>query len=386
MKRHVCSAILIALLLVCLSAAALANGSIRPWLLDIGDDKWGPVPEDRLNAEVFATNGNIVSKYYKKTGVLYHSYHGNADKHVISDETFTNVIIDPPEGAVFWQEFFYEGISLNESQQMIRRFNKEQTLADISTDVEVLDARYQRQLSYNPDDDLGFPYYEMRLDLFKREGDQCVPKHRASQGMGNLYLAAWFDAQKKLIRVDWLVETSDDFRVPYQNISESIFPTCISEDKLPDVIEQPVLINPPSPNHMKFSLMMYYYPSYRGNTDFAELLLVDSIGNIIPNFDQPVVIYWPYPEGYSYSSPVHYKLKHYLDNTHTDFEMLDVTPTQKGLRMMTDSFSPFELTWSEINVTADLPQTGDQSSLALWAVIVLISVFGAGMMRKRAKA
>ncbi|MBQ7868090.1 MAG: hypothetical protein IJ354_08085 [Clostridia bacterium] len=365
MKKRSYLLLAVVVLLALLPAAALANGSIRPWLLGIQNEKWGPVPADRLQTDVFGTNGNIVSKYHAQTGVLYHSYHGNPDKHVITDKTFTNVIIHPPKGAEAWMEFYYEGISLTQKQDEVRHLDKEKTLVNIWDTIEKPKPEWLRNF------DKGFPYYEWALPLFKRPGgEKCTPLQQAAQGRGNLYLTAWYTAGGELLRVDWVVETSDTFSVPRHDIQAAGFPTYASESDLPDVITQPSLINPPSPENVQFRLMLYYYPSYRGNTDFAELLLMDPDNNIIPNFDQPVVIYWPYPEGLDEHSPVHYQLKHYLDNTRTEFEMLHVTPTQKGLRIVTNSFSPFELTWNEIPAP---PGTGDDTRLLLWLALCLLS-------------
>lgn len=371
MKLRLYSVLLAALLLVCLSVSALAAapGSIRPWLLDIDDAKWGPVPQERLETDLFYTNGNIVSKYYKNSGVLYHSYISNPAKDVISNKTRANVIIYPPKGAAYWLECYDEGISLTQEQQKIRIFNKDRTLVDMRAALESPDHKWLRSF------DKGIPYYEQTMPLFdhKKSSSMSTPIRLASEDMGNLYLVGWYNASKELIRVDWLVETSDDFSIPQDNIMPIEYDSYPSEDALPDKITRPSLVNPQTPYNEVFRLVMYYYPSYRGNMDFAELHMIDSMDNIVSKFlDGPVVIYWPYPEGYSASSPVHYQLKHYMDNTRTDFEMLDVTPTQKGLRIVTESFSPYELTWTEVD-TQSLPSTGDSGCLALWLAAGVMS-------------
>ena len=185
--------------------------------------------------------------------------------------------------------------------------------------------------------------------------------------------------------MDWLVETSDDFSVRYQDISEVLFPS-FDEEKLPNVIEKPTLINPIL--GFDVQLVMYHYPDYRGNQDFAELVLLDEKKNVITDFHLPVVIYWPYPDGYSIDSPVHYQLKHYMDNTKTKFKFMDVTKTEKGLRFETDSFSPFELTWSEIEPdSVSVPETGDKSNILLWAALACLSIVGvAAVVRRRKEA
>lgn len=366
MKIRCCSVILAVFLLICLSAAALANGSIHPWPLDVENDKWGPVPPERLHEKVFFTNGNLVSKYHKQTGVLYHSYHGNQENDSISDQTFTNIIIDPPEGAVECLMLNYDGISLTNEQTEIKYFYNT-VIPDVHDEI----ASPAENRLENVIDDMGPPYYEFPIEWFEKNEDRCTPIQLASQDGGNLYLAAWYDQNRNLICVDWLVETWEDFSVERKDLQDSIAQTCQSEDDLPDVITEPILIDPPTENDVQLTLVMYYYPSYRGNTDFAEFYLLEPTGLPVSDFDGSVVIYWPYPQGYTYSSPVHYQLKHYLDNTRTKFEILEVTPMPKGLRFVTDSFSPFELTWNEWDAP---PETGDSDNLVWWTALCLLSI------------
>jgi len=372
-------------LLLCLPVWSMANGSIRPWLLSVGDAKWGPVPSERLETDVLLSNGNIVSKYYQNTGVLYHSYIGNPNNHVISDDTFTRVVIKPPKGAAYRTDFYYEGISLTQSQNEFRYTGWP---GDIVRNIleEVNSPKYFDDIR----DDRGPVYYDWDRPMFSdRSGSVCTPIQRSSQNKGNVYLVAWYNASKQLIRVDWIVETSDDFSIPKHDIAEYIYEGYTSEANLPSKITRPSLIIPYSRENMQFRLGMYYYPSYRGNTDFAELYLMQEDNDIIvPDYDEgPVVVYWPYPEGYSYSSPVHYQLKHYMDNTRTKFEMLDVTATPKGLRIVTNSFSPFELSWDEVPEVTELPKTGDNSNVILWSALACISLFGMTMLvRKRKEA
>jgi len=375
------SMLVVVLLLGMLPVCSFAK-NIEPWLLEFGDAKWGPVPANRLQTDIFVTNGNIVSKYHENTGVLYHSYHGNPNDHYITREARTDVIITPPDGAMYWQPFYCEGISLTEYQNSIRSLDRrDESNKDPFVSIDRIGdfnlARFDT-MPATPQD--GPPYYQMMLYLFDRNdtGSLCTPKQLASENRGNLYLVAWYNKNKQLIRVDWLVETSDDFSVRYQDISEVLFPS-YDEKNLPSVIDRPTLINP-IPG-MNIQLIMYHYSDYRGNTDFAELVLLDPDQNVITDFHLPVVIYWPYPEGYDMSSPVHYQLKHYMDNTRTKFKFVDVTPTEKGLRFETDSFSPFELTWSEVG---ELPETGDESFVLLWSILAFLSVMGI-MLRLRHK-
>lgn len=386
MKLRYYSVLAVALLLVCLSAGALAigSGAISPWLLNMGEAKWGPVPADRLETRVLHTNGNIMSKYHPNTGVLYHSYIGNPEDHVISDTTFNRVVIKPPAGAAYRADFYCDGAALDGTSYQFKYCISDPEMIDQINVSSIREAVKSPRFTDDILDPWGPPYYDWNRSLFAKKSNVCTPKQRASQGRCNVYLAAWYNAAKQLIRVDWLAETSDDFSIPKKPISGHIFDGYASEADLPDRITRPSLIIPPSRENMKFRLGLYYYPNYRGNTDFAELYLMQEERDlIVPDYDEgPVVFYWPYPQGYSYTSPVHYQLKHYLDNTRTRFELLNVTPTPKGLRIESNSFSPFEMTWTEVKPES-LPGTGDHTSIALWMMLMLASACGVWLMRKR---
>lgn len=381
MGKRVIALALMAALMICMPVCSLAK-NIRPWLLDFGDQKWGPAPANRLETRVLHTNGNIKSKYDEKTGVLYHSYIGNPKDHVISDQTFTRVAIKPPVGAAYRVNFYCDGISLTQPQHQLKYVAQYETLAEDI--LEAVKNPIEDRIKYIGPGGVR-PEYDYTLDMFSKNDVMCTPVQQASQGKGNVYLVAWYNASKQLIRVDWVVETSDSFSIPKRALNGHIYNGYRSEDDLPDQIKNPSLIIPKSEEKMEFRLGVYYYPNCRGNTDFAELYLIQEENDIpVPDYEymgEKIVLYWPYPEGCSYTSPVHYQLKHYMDNTRTEFKLVDVTPTEKGLRFETDSFSPFELTWSEVkSEDVSVPETGDASNIMIWSLLACLSAIGITLM------
>lgn len=115
------------------------------------------------------------------------------------------------------------------------------------------------------------------------------------------------------------------------------------------------------------------------------------------------VFYLPYPEGMSYESGATWTLRHYLDEEYTRYELLTVTATEHGLRFETDSLSPFVLLWdmpaqetpipdaTEVPSTPsatsapNVPQTGDNTPLALYAALLALSLAAAvALLRRKA--
>jgi hypothetical protein len=105
------------------------------------------------------------------------------------------------------------------------------------------------------------------------------------------------------------------------------------------------------------------------NFDFKYLDLVNATdGNAVVTTDQTVTIYWPYPDGITYTEDIDQKytfqIIHFdgLDRTYevgisdgtldlgsnqVTVENVPVTATEYGLQIEVSSFSPFVLLWSE---------------------------------------
>lgn len=115
----------------------------------------------------------------------------------------------------------------------------------------------------------------------------------------------------------------------------------------------------------------------------VELTMLDENDNPV-QFEEngKQVFYLPYPEGMSYESGATWTLRHYLDDNYTKYELLNVTATEYGLRFETDSLSPFVLLW-DVADTANLPKTGDNTPLALYATLLVLTAAAAVLLRRK---
>ena len=136
-------------------------------------------------------------------------------------------------------------------------------------------------------------------------------------------------------------------------------------------------------------------------------------GNVWLTPENPVTIYWPYPEGTDENTEfhlVHFKgldrgisndqITNEIDSSQA--ESVDIENTEYGIRFETDSFSPFVLTWdagteageqpepttniNESDANNVLPQTGDTTNWILPLVIACIAALvavGAYRMSRR---
>lgn len=164
----------------------------------------------------------------------------------------------------------------------------------------------------------------------------------------------------------------------------------IFEGQLPDgTVVNPVLV---SPSYSDWKLQTEYNIQSGNQAVQMNLTVLDENGEEAQlEKENSNVFYLPYPEGMSYESGATWTLRHYLDDEYTKYELLTVTATEHGLRFETDSLSPFVLLWdmpaqeTPIPSATNVPQTGDNTPLALYAALLAISLAAAvALLRRKA--
>ena len=105
--------------------------------------------------------------------------------------------------------------------------------------------------------------------------------------------------------------------------------------------------------------------------------LVDSDGNKV-ELPGECVICFPYPDGLDENSGNRYRIMiHHFGNEGMEkFDTKDgsIELRPQGLCIRVSSLSPFEIIWEEIEVPQNLPQTGDNTSLPMHALVLLLSL------------
>lgn len=147
-------------------------------------------------------------------------------------------------------------------------------------------------------------------------------------------------------------------------------------------------------------LLVTHYITESDSAWHVELTLVDQQGNPV-HPDGPVQVYLPFPEGHQPGD--RYTLHHYTNGLYDEsalysYNALDIQETEYGLMFETDSFSPF--IYSRVSddtpVTPDTPdtpdasaaqppKTGDETPLALWLSLVLLSAAAALLLWRSRK-
>lgn len=127
-----------------------------------------------------------------------------------------------------------------------------------------------------------------------------------------------------------------------------------SEDALPEVVTQPVIIIPQgsleNPNSsMEFTAMIY--PQQGSKARYYKLELVDEDGNPVDLEKGQYKVFLPFPEGISEEEKQNLELIHMTD-AHVEIENLSINGgtlhlTDAGVWFQAKSFSPFMLRWGE---------------------------------------
>ena len=160
------------------------------------------------------------------------------------------------------------------------------------------------------------------------------------------------------------------------------------EGQLPDgTVVNPVLV---SSSYTGWKLQTEYNIQSGNRAVQMDLTLLNQKGEetqLDPSKEQ--VFYLPYPEGVSYEDGMTYTLRHYLDDEYNRYEPLTVTATEHGLRFETNSLSTFVLLWDAPAGEApasSVPKTGDNTPLALYAMLLTLSLAAIAALLRRKSA
>ena len=146
-------------------------------------------------------------------------------------------------------------------------------------------------------------------------------------------------------------------------------------DNLPPV-KVPTLILPDGTIEELDLTLKFNGPIKEGKNNIKyDVRLVDSEGNKV-ELPKECILCFPYPEGLDETSGNRYRIMiHHLgdkgmEKFSTEDGTIDLKP--QGLCIRVSSLSPFIIEWEEFP-EADLPQTGDNSHIALWFALLMMA-------------
>ncbi len=212
-----------------------------------------------------------------------------------------------------------------------------------------------------------------------------IPTVPTDLDAGMAYYFAWYDSEQDAqdnlpSEVWWFTEKSEPFVTVHRNRLRA------DETALLERFDGAIAIG-----REDWTLVTERYLQQGERAQHYELHLTDGSGSAIAP-DRNIVIYLPYPAGCAYGDGTVYTLRHY-DTAGGSELVTTLTPTEYGLRFEADSLSPFVLTWADgaLQTTpapdvSKLPETGDDSCLTLWALLLALAAAGVLGLRRRRSA
>ncbi len=322
------------------------TAEMEPWPSYV--DRFKPVPSDKLLVEIGGASG-VAMPY--ENGMLSYDYARLADTPQAIESGEINVRVEPHPQAKYVKVAYVGG-----GEGLLgRREDEEESFS------EALEWADEAAAVRGPVEVIRCP----ALNGFDMANGPTlyVPTVPTNLDAGMAYILFWFKSKEAVQNDDpcevwWFAETSEPFVKAIEK--EAV----LSEEQMGELDGGAVIIS-----DKNWIMVTELLLSDAADKQHYELRLID--GNGMPvNLDKEHVVYLPYPPGGSFEDGRVYTLRHYLPDGRVI--PVELTPTKKGLRFKTASFSPFVLAWEAASQTAQLPQTGDDSSIGVWISLLIL--------------
>jgi len=376
---------------------AAVNGDPKPW--PCYEPDWQPIPKSRLTVETNDLPSGVGYTYDEQDGVIHfvidpESLPENADYSKAEVKLF----VAPPSAEYTHvaynnsgAENFY-GVSPWMAQDQVW------TLQDSVSEYQASQEAYENHMFR--------VYHAHGSDLTVYTVNELT-----GQFAGGVVAVGWWKEGSDLSgapdRIEYIAHIHDNcVRVLTSEPLDS-------EEELPEVITQPMIIIPDRAIHYgeNIEFIAKFYPQNGENSLYYKLELLDASGTPV-ELKGRYNVFLPYPAGITEAEKETLYLEH-LNGAHQNVENFSVTEgtlhlAPNGIWFQAEFFSPFVLSWEEAQPTATPvptatpsptaiptpqptapsapPKTGDDASIALWLMLMGASAICLAAMRKRTKA
>lgn len=386
-----------------------------PWPNYVAD--WQPVPANRFTVQNGVANAGITYSYDESIGTIHTSHNGiikvtgELDQFIVS--------VTPPEGAAYYR---------TTGQMSWSSFRGPQTwLAD----------EVEWYISFNT------PEVYPASDNWQAKNDGMLRAVQAGPATVYLPYDSFYRFGGGVSVVYWYASKEDADNAPLNPMLKEFM--CFTTDELAttehtSMVEDEASITAPVKKIIcigkhPWRLKVLHHPQKGERSRHYELQMVNETG-AVQSLTEPVVFYMPFPEGIDPDKEYDYDLLHF-DSNYRQNVNVSVTTTPYGLRFEVSSLSPFVLSYEEvIPVTptpvptatptpvptaeptatptavptaeptatpttaptaaptaeptatpkpTDVPKTGDESNLALFGLLVILSLTGLAWLSKAKK-
>lgn len=208
-------------------------------------------------------------------------------------------------------------------------------------------------------------------------------------------LILWYETEEQALTgkpslIEFVAEEETKFMIPIR------LDLVNHEHHITKPVKNVTIIKPLGREWKDWKLNVRIDPQRGTNAWHYELYLesdTDALRHIALPKDQPLVVYMPYPEGYSANSKEQFEVYHFenAEGVYKTLEVLKAEKTPFGIRFEVTSLSPFVLSVASENPPAaalpeNLPQTGDSTPLTAWMLLAAASTIGVWLFLKKREA
>ena len=340
----------------------LHSFEMKPWPFYITDPAWRPVPGDRLHVNQSLSAAGVQNTY--QNGLLHYTYSGVLPDASVLDLSQISIAITAPQGA--------RSYKTNQSSGEANFGNRSDQPQEADAMMSWRDGESIQNGAINA----------VNSQMFRKvTTDDHLTVYLSAVGTepedGSLYLIYWYsdDGATNLLAVEYFFESAD----PFVQIVET--PALPSEAAIPGSLAEPVIVGQPN-----WKLVTEHHPQAGNNARHYELHVKDEEDNIVI-LPSNAVVYLPYPPGFDVDSNATYTLKHY-DLEFENYGNVQIEPTEKGLRFVTSSLSPFVISWAARQPISPPPKTGDffPTEMLIAAIALLLGMTGLITFKKRKRS
>lgn len=315
-------------------------GDPQPWPYHVAE--WKPVPVSRMTLDKNHFPAGV-DAVYDGNGLLTLTIdHDQLPETANFGRAFYEVMVSPPTDSIGWVG---NGQSSANNIFGVVQANdfKDQSLQrvrDTARDISLIGSAVGNHIFQT--------YHQQGSDLTVYMTSEMTGPYA-----GRVALISWWeDGKDPSVDDPYLTEY---IVVRQENCVRVLRSTPLnSEEELPEVITQPVIIIPQgslkNPNSsMEFTAMIY--PQKGEKSRYYKLELVDEDGNPVDLEKGQYKVFLPFPDGISEEDKQNLELIHMTD-AHVEIESMSINGgtlhlTDAGIWFQAKSFSPFMLKWGE---------------------------------------
>lgn len=330
--------------------------------------EWNPVPANRLKITDANSGGKLV--YNEDIGVMRDTFDANAK--ISGSPSPATVWVEAPANAKYFRSNRGGGANI---------MGKNDYFANDMHDRIVNPANESDRIAkLGP---AGIRDYPLLRTVQAGPVKVFLQNEPAYPYGGSVTVIYWYDSaaeDAQPIQIEYLIETQEEFCVIERT-------DCVADESMITAPVENITAIGEECAAMNWNLVIRHDLQNGVNAVHYDLSLEDENGEYQMPTGEKMVFYIPYPEGTGMNTGHEFQLLHF-NGSYSYSENVAVSLTPYGVRFEVTSLSPFTLSWGDAFTggnASQLPPTGDNTPIALYAILMLSAVIGLMITRRKVR-